>query len=185
MGNSDWRRTTEREAPCFRSFLLPQPYLYSRTPPHQRITIKHISCGESSAAHASWRPVVAAVKMGVRDRIVMRGLRFYGRHGVLRAERELGQRFEVDVTISADLREPGRSDRIKDTLDYSRVFGIVKDAVEGTPRNLIECVAEDIATSVLHEMPKARDITVCVAKPHVALPGVFDSVGVEIFRERE
>lgn len=123
--------------------------------------------------------------MGFRDKIVMRGLRFYGRHGVLRAEQQLGQRFEVDLTITTDLRKPCRTDDIKDTLDYTRVFHIVKDTVEGAPKQLIESVAGEIADCVLREMPMAHGITVAVCKPHVALPGVFDTVGVEIFRERE
>lgn len=122
--------------------------------------------------------------MGICDKIFVRGLRFYGRHGVHRAEKELGQRFEVDVRISADLQKAGRSDVLEHTLDYTQVVGIVKQAVEGTPKNLVESVAEEIAHNVLSKMPLAQNVSVTVSKPHVAISAVLDSVGVEIFRKR-
>ncbi len=122
--------------------------------------------------------------MGAGDRLLLRGLRFYGKHGVLRAERELGQRFEVDVTVSADLSKACKTDSIKDTINYVRIFDIVKKSIEGPPKNLVEAVAEEIARNVLVTLPKVQDVSVRVVKPHVALPGVLDSIGVEISRSR-
>ena len=37
------------------------------------------------------------------DKIHMRGMTFTGFHGVLDAERALGQKFVVDVTMSTDI----------------------------------------------------------------------------------
>lgn len=122
--------------------------------------------------------------MGVPDRLLLRGLRFFGKHGVLKAEKELGQRFEVDVLVSADLSKAGKTDSISDTVNYVKIFDIVKTSVEGPPKNLVEAVAEEIAEKVLNKLPKAQDVRVKVVKPHVALPGVCDAIGVEIFRSR-
>jgi hypothetical protein len=44
------------------------------------------------------------------DRIILEGMVFHGRHGVLPAERELGQPFVVDVELRLDLRPAGLSD---------------------------------------------------------------------------
>ena len=103
---------------------------------------------------------------------------------MLQAERELGQRFEVDLTIGANLRKAGATDNLDHTVDYSQVFNIVKNTVEGPPKLLIERVAEEIAACVLKAEPLAQDITVRVSKPHVALPGMFDLAAVEIYRQR-
>src|SRR5439155_16877726 len=44
------------------------------------------------------------------DRILLDGMVFYGYHGTLPAERELGQRFVVDVALHCDLRAAGLAD---------------------------------------------------------------------------
>lgn len=119
------------------------------------------------------------------DKVVLRGLRFFGKHGVLEAERKLGQIFQVDVTISADLRRAGATDELRHTVDYARVFHIVKSAVEATPpKRLVETVAENIALQVLDDQCAADDVTVKIVKPQVALPGQLSEVGIQIFRTR-
>jgi 7,8-dihydroneopterin aldolase/epimerase/oxygenase len=123
--------------------------------------------------------------MGRTDALVLRGLSFFGRHGVLKAERQLGQRFVVDLRVEADLRRAGKSDNLSDSLDYVALYNIAKEEVETpNPRNLVEALAEDIAARVLEEHAAALSVQVTVTKPHVAVPNV-DAVGVDIFRARE
>lgn len=43
----------------------------------------------------------------VTDKILMGGMSFHGYHGVFGAEKELGQKFLVDVEATVDLRPPG------------------------------------------------------------------------------
>ena len=43
------------------------------------------------------------------DRLLLEGMAFFGRHGALAAERELGARFTVDVELGVDLRAAGRA----------------------------------------------------------------------------
>jgi dihydroneopterin aldolase len=57
--------------------------------------------------------------------------------------------------------------------------------VEGPPQQLIEAVAERIAGKVLREHAGIAAITVGVNKPHVAVSGVVQSLGVEITRRRQ
>src|ERR671931_756676 len=83
------------------------------------------------------------------DRLLLEEMVFFGRHGALPAERELGARFTVDVELGLDLRAAGRSDLQADTVDYSRVYETVREVVEGEPCTLLESVAERIATGLL------------------------------------
>jgi dihydroneopterin aldolase len=85
------------------------------------------------------------------DRIILNGMQFYGYHGVMPAEQELGQPFIVDLELSCDLREAGRKDDLTKTIDYSQVFELTQQIVTGEPCLLIETVAERIAASVLGE----------------------------------
>ena len=120
------------------------------------------------------------------DEVFLEGLRFYAYHGVNPEERTQGQRFVVDVRIAADLRQAGRADDLAQTLNYSTAYKRVRAIVEGEPRDLIETVAEEIATTLLRDFPSAQAITVTVRKPEVALKGaILDAAGVRIHRTRE
>jgi dihydroneopterin aldolase len=114
------------------------------------------------------------------DRILMEGMAFFGRHCVCPAERELGARFTVDVELEGDLRAAGRSDRLEDTIDYSRAYDLVREVVEGEPCHLLEAVAERISQRLL-SLPRVERATVRVHKKP-PLPGEFRSFGVEISR---
>ena len=120
------------------------------------------------------------------DEIFLEGLRFYGYHGVNPEERIQGQRFIVDVRLETELQSAGEMDDLARTINYSHVYRRVKAIVEGEPRDLIEAIAEAIATALLAEFPAAGAVTVTVRKPEVALKGaMLDSAGVRIHRTRE
>ncbi len=118
------------------------------------------------------------------DRILLTGLTFFAYHGVHEEERRLGQRFGVDVGVELDLRHAGSTDDLNATVSYSDVFAIVRGVVEGRPRNLIEAVAEDVATAVL-AIDAVEAVTVRLTKPWAPIRGMTEgAVAVEIRRER-
>lgn len=120
-----------------------------------------------------------------RDRIVLEGMRFYGFHGVNQEEKSLGQAYLVDLTVELDLREPGRTDRLEDTVNYTRLYRAVRDIMEGESKNLLEAVAQAIATKVLEEFP-VEAVRVRVKKPQPPISGsVVDNASVEIYRRRD
>jgi dihydroneopterin aldolase len=115
----------------------------------------------------------------------MEGMSFYAYHGVNPEERELGQRFVVDLTVEADLSVPGRSDELSDTVDYSEVYRAVKAVVEGEPYNLLEAVAEAVARRVLTSFPVTA-VRARVTKPSPPIRNaVLDGVSVEVYRVRQ
>ena len=120
------------------------------------------------------------------DRILLNGMVFYGSHGTLPAERELGQPFLVDVELRLDLRPAGLSDDLARTVDYGQVHRRVREIVEGPPVNLTETVAERIATAILEDHPPVEAVRVKVTKPHVRLEAtVLAGSAVEILRHRD
>ena len=109
---------------------------------------------------------------------------FYGFHGASSAEQEVGQRFVVDLEVCRDLRKPGVSDDLVDTISYSKLFKVAKAILEGPRRKLLENVAETIAQRVLDEYP-VDAVRVKVMKPEVPIKGsILAHAAVEIFRER-
>jgi len=117
------------------------------------------------------------------DRVLMRGLSFYGYHGVAPEENKLGQRFIVDIDLRTDLAEAGRTDDLSKTVDYVAVLADVRMIVEGPALKLIETVAEQIATKILNDY-RVNAVRVRVRKPDVPIPAVLEYVGVEIERRR-
>ncbi|KAK9691458.1 hypothetical protein RND81_09G198000 [Saponaria officinalis] len=120
----------------------------------------------------------------IGDKLILSGLTFYGFHGVKPEERTLGQRFVVDVDAWSDLQLPGISDRVADTIDYTQIFSIVKEVVEGPPHNLLESIAHHIASKTLAKFVQVSAVRVKVKKPHVPVHGQMDYLGIEIFRTR-
>ncbi len=119
------------------------------------------------------------------DKIFLKGLAFYGHHGVSPHEKALGQRFIVDITLKCDARPAGLSDDLADAVDYVPAYSIVKEIVEGESRNLIESVAEEIATRILSQL-NVSAVNVAIKKPEVAIEGsILSYAGLEIYRRRE
>src|SRR5262245_61415240 len=77
----------------------------------------------------------------VMDRIELRGMSFQGRHGARPTEREQPQEFRVDIEVEAELAEPARTDRLEDTVDYTRLRAIAREVIEGPSHQLIEALA--------------------------------------------
>ena len=117
------------------------------------------------------------------DRILLNGLTFFGHHGCHAAERDLGQKFIVDIELDCDLRAAGASDKLEDTLNYVAIYEAAREIVEGEPAMLLEHIAEKIAGAALeHDM--VLGVKVRVRKPHIALPVALDFLGIEIERRR-
>ncbi|WP_206664193.1 dihydroneopterin aldolase [Thermomonospora catenispora] len=117
------------------------------------------------------------------DRIELTGLRARGRHGVLPAERELGQEFVVDVSLGLDTRPAARTDDLSRTVDYGALADRLVAVVQGEPVDLIETLAERLAQVCLED-PIVRQVDVTVHKPAAPVPHPFADVAVKISRSR-
>jgi dihydroneopterin aldolase len=100
-------------------------------------------------------------------------------------ERSLGQKFLINATLTANLQKAGETDDLNDTVSYAAVYTDIKTIVEGKSHLLIESVAETIASKILESHTFVKDVTIRVEKPHVAVEGVVESLGIEIFRTRK
>jgi dihydroneopterin aldolase len=117
------------------------------------------------------------------DRIVLDGMAFSGRHGVHDWEKVTPQRFEVDVELVLDLAPAGTSDDLTRTIDYGPVYRLVREIVEQRSFDLIETLAETVASAVL-DAHRVDEVVVRVRKPDVRLGGPLRFAAVEISRRR-
>ncbi len=117
------------------------------------------------------------------DRITLLGIDVYAHHGVHPAERELGQRFVVDVELYGDWSEAARTDHLGDALDYVAVHRQIREVCAGTSFQLLEALAAAICTALLSEQPVER-VVVTVQKPNPPIPNFLGRVAVTLDRDR-
>lgn len=118
------------------------------------------------------------------DHISLVGIEERGRHGMLDHERQDGQLFLVDADIYLDLQGAGASDRIEDTVDYSRVSALISRIITGPPCDLLEKVAAQIAEETL-ELENVQAVRICLHKPEAPLGLEKQDVKVTIWRGLE
>lgn len=114
-------------------------------------------------------------KTSTEGRLRLKNLLFWGKHGHLPSERELGSRFEVDIDLTVNLELAARSDRLEDTVDMAEVYQIARKHIEGKSRRLIETLAAVIAGDYL-KLRGVKKVTVRVRKIAPPLPGATGGI---------
>ncbi len=118
------------------------------------------------------------------DKIIIKGLRIFAYHGVNPEEKIDGQIFEIDVVMYADLKLAGESDKIEDTISYSKARKIIDKAIVCEKYNLIEKVANEVAKALFLELKELSEVEILLKKPCAPINAEFDYVAVEIKRKR-
>jgi dihydroneopterin aldolase len=118
------------------------------------------------------------------DRIFIEGIKFHGFHGLTRMERQVGVRLAVDVSLELDLYAAGRSDNVRQALDYRKVHERVVAIGRGSSHKLLESYAVALMDALFAEF-KVESVRVRVRKETPVLDGIVDSVGVEMSRRRD
>jgi len=113
------------------------------------------------------------------DRIEIKDLLLRGIIGINDWEREVEQDILINITLTADLSEAGKTDSIENTVNYRTLTKLIIGLVETSQRFTIEALAADIAGICLAQEGVER------ARVRVEKPGALrfaQSVGVEIER---
>ena len=117
------------------------------------------------------------------DLIHLRGLRVVAFCGVLPEEQARAQPFEIDVDVLTDVRAPGATDQLDDTIDYGTLGRRIVDLAATERYALLERFSTRIAELVL-EHPAAHGVTVTVRKLRPPVDFDLASSGVTITRTR-
>jgi 7,8-dihydroneopterin aldolase/epimerase/oxygenase len=115
------------------------------------------------------------------DRIELRGLRVFARHGVLDYEQVTGQEFVIDTVLWLDTRPAAGSDDLSKTVDYGALADRLVRLAEEPPVRLIETLAERLAADCLSE-PLVAEVEITVHKPQAPISHPFGDVAVVIRR---
>ena len=115
------------------------------------------------------------------DRIRLEAIDVYAHHGVHPAERELGQRFVIDVDLYGDFTAAAAGDSLREALDYTAVHRRIREVTAGSSFQLIETLCLRLCRALLHEFPLA-EVAVTVQKPNPPIPNFLGRVAVTMSR---
>ena len=117
------------------------------------------------------------------DVILLEGIQIPAALGVTAAERRVRRPVRLDLEVTYDLRDAGRTDSIRQTIHYKRIFEVVEDVAANHQHKLVESLGSRIAEAVLAKFAVSR-VTVTVRKP-TPIAGVLEYAGVRITRTRD
>lgn len=106
---------------------------------------------------------------------------FYAHHGVMKEEHRIGGRFEVDVVMEVSFNDAAMEDDLSKTVDYEKIYQLVKEIVTQNNFYLIERLAFLIAERVLNDHQIVYSVEVTVRKPNPPVGGPCDRA-VAVFR---
>ena len=128
---------------------------------------------------ATFRAMPPADDSENRVCIELHGISAYGHHGVTEAEREVGQRIEIDLIIELADAEATRSDELSGTVDYAEACEIAVTATTETGYRTLERLGQVIGERLVERL--GADVAIVrVAKPEPPMPHITGAALVEV-----
>ena len=116
--------------------------------------------------------------------IEITGLSLYTHHGVTEAEREIGQRLLIDLTLEVGEVDATVTDLVEDTVDYGEVCNTVSLVAQQRSYKTLERLSTAIADRLLADFA-IEAVSVKCSKPEPPIALTVEEVSVTVWREPE
>lgn len=113
--------------------------------------------------------------------IEIEGMEFYAFHGHYPVEKEVGNKFIVNIKITADCEKAGKSDKLEDALDYQLVYQLIKEEM-AIKADLLEHVGRRILDRLYAEFAEIQHASVKISKMNPPMGGQIEKVSVTLER---
>lgn len=114
----------------------------------------------------------------IKQKVILRDIRFFAFHGYYDEEQVLGSEFYVNIETENEVYGNG-GDNLNNTVNYERLFEISASEMQ-KPRKLLETVAHSILDQIRHEFLGVKTIKVSIRKMHPPLAGQVNSSIIEL-----
>ena len=111
--------------------------------------------------------------------IFLEGLEFYGYHGVPDAERQVGHRYKVDLSLLVDSRAEETND-VNDTADYGKLGVALVNFGESNQYKTLEKLSHEMAQHVLDMSPSVKQVRITIRKMLPPAPFIALASGVTL-----
>jgi 7,8-dihydroneopterin aldolase/epimerase/oxygenase len=115
--------------------------------------------------------------------VLIKGLEFYGHHGVPAEEQVIGHRYKVDIEFEVE-GDTDETDDIGSTVDYGMVATQITAIAEGQRYKTVERLARVIGERLLREHTCVKRLTITLVKRLPPAPMMADEAGVRLTLER-
>ena len=116
------------------------------------------------------------------DKIHIKNLEVFAKHGVFPEENVLGQKFVVSAVLYTSTREAGKTDDLTKSIHYGDVSHFITEFMEQNTFQLLETAAERLAEELLLKTERLEKICLELKKPWAPVGLPLETVSVEIER---
>lgn len=117
------------------------------------------------------------------DKIKIKNLEVFAKHGVFPEENRLGQKFLVSAVLYTDTRKAGKTDDLTASIHYGEICRFIDDYMKLHTFQLIERAAETLAEELLLHTPHLEKVCLEVKKPWAPIGLPLETASVEIERQ--
>ncbi|MEQ9403081.1 MAG: dihydroneopterin aldolase [Cyclobacteriaceae bacterium] len=112
-------------------------------------------------------------------KVSLEGMEFYARHGYYEEERIIGNKYRVDVELDLDFSEATKEDKLEGTVDYERVYEIVRD-VMSIDAKLLEHLAGKMIRALKNNFDQINEVEVKISKYNPPIKGLCEKAVVTL-----
>ena len=116
------------------------------------------------------------------DKIHIKNLEVFAKHGVFPEENVLGQKFVISAVLYTSTREAGKTDDLTKSIHYGEVSQFITEFMEQNTFQLLETVAERLAEELLLRTEHLEKVSLEIKKPWAPVGLPLETVSVEIER---
>ncbi len=103
--------------------------------------------------------------------IALEGLEFFAYHGFSDEEQKTGNRYSIDIAVTADVTGAAQRDRLSLTINYAELYRLAAEEMLHKAR-LLEHIAERIINRIYTLYPTVELVEVSVSKYNPPIGGV-------------
>ena len=112
-------------------------------------------------------------------KIQLNSMIFHANHGYFEEENKIGGQFEVNIELETDFSSSMNSDQLEGTIDYSKVYSIVKEEMNITSK-LLEHLGKRIIDKLYHSFDEIQFIRLKISKLNPPMSGEIKDVSIII-----
>jgi dihydroneopterin aldolase len=115
--------------------------------------------------------------------IALEGMEFFAYHGHYDEEQKIGNKYGVDLYISTDLGQAAGTDKLQQTVDYEKLYQLVREEMK-LPSRLLEHIGQRIIEHTLQAFPHIQEVRVVISKFNPPLGGICHRAKVTLSSNR-
>ena len=118
------------------------------------------------------------------DQLRIKDLEVYAYHGVFAAEKELGQRFVLDLILDYDMTRAAKTGDLTASIHYGELAQELVKWCQESKEDLIETLAYQLIGKIFQSYDLVEKVSLEVKKPWAPVPLPLDTCSVKLVRKK-